>query len=174
MRLLAGLFICLLAAQGQPPGTFAERIEKVMNRPEYRHSRFGIEVFDIDQGRSLYRVNADQLFIPGSTTKLLTVATALTLLGPEYRFHTRVFRGGRLEHGRLKGDLVLVAAGDPNLSNRIQADGTLAFRNVDHSYSELPGAEVVPGDPLAVIRELAHQVAASGVKRIDGSVTGGP
>jgi hypothetical protein len=36
--------------------------------------------------------------------------------------------------GTLKGDQVLIASGDPNLSNRVQADGTLAFENWHHSY----------------------------------------
>jgi PBP4 family serine-type D-alanyl-D-alanine carboxypeptidase len=170
MRILACLLAGLVALQAQPPMAFVDRVQKVMGRPEYRHARFGIEVFDIDRGRVLYQLNSEQLFIPGSTTKLLTVATALTLLGPDHRFHTAVFRGGPLDHERLKGDLILVASGDPDLSNRIQADGTLAFRNVDHSYSGLPGAEVIPGDPLVVVRDLARQVAAKGVKRIDGSV----
>ena len=170
MRILALLLTGLLALQAQPPATFRDRVQKVLDRPEYRHSRFGIEVFDIEHGRVLYQLNPEQLFIPGSTTKLLTVATALTLLGQDYRFHTRVFRSGPLDHGRLKGDLILVASGDPNISNRAQTDGTLAFRNVDHSYSGLPGAEVVEGDPSVVVRDLARQVASSGVKRIDGSV----
>jgi PBP4 family serine-type D-alanyl-D-alanine carboxypeptidase len=170
MRILALLLTGLFVLQAQPPATFRDRLQKVLDRSEYRHSRFGIEVFDIEHGRVLYQLNPEQLFIPGSTTKLLTVATALTLLGQDYRFHTRVFRSGPLDGGRLKGDLILVASGDPDISNRAQTDGTLAFRNVDHSYSGLPGAEVVEGDPLVVLRDLARQVAASGVKRIDGSV----
>ena len=65
---------------------------------------------------------------------MLTEGTALSLLGPDYRFHTRVFRTGAIDaSGTLEGDLILVAAGDPNLSNRIQPDGTLAFQNQDHA-----------------------------------------
>jgi PBP4 family serine-type D-alanyl-D-alanine carboxypeptidase len=66
----------------------------------------------------------------------------------------------------MKGDLILVASGDPNLSNRIQPDGTLAFVDVDHSY----GGPAVKGDPLAIIRKLAREVAASGIKKIEGRV----
>ena len=71
----------------------------------------------------------------------------------------------------MHGDLILVAAGDPNLSNRIQPDGTLAFQNQDHAYDSMPGgAKVVAGDPLAVIRELAAQTAKAGIKKIEGHV----
>src|SRR6185437_13925119 len=117
------------------------------------------------------RLNGQQLFTPASTTKLLTEGTALELLGTDYRFHTRVYRTGTVEkNGTLDGDLVLAASGDPNLSGRIQADGALAFENHDHTYGGSPDTKAVPGDPLLVIRELAAQVAAHGIKRIKGRV----
>jgi D-alanyl-D-alanine carboxypeptidase/D-alanyl-D-alanine-endopeptidase (penicillin-binding protein 4) len=108
--------------------------------------------------------------VPGSTTKLITMGSALHLLGADYRFHTRVYRTGEVDAaGVLRGDLVLVASGDPNLSGRIRADGTLAFENVDHSYGGVD-SHGVEGDPLAVIRELAASIAAKGVTRITGRV----
>lgn len=156
---------------GQGAPSFQERVQGIMNRPEYRHSRFGMEFYSLETGQAVFKLNADQLFVPGSTTKLVTIGTALGVLGPDYRFHTRVYGGGSLHsNGTLKGDLVMVAGGDPDLSNRVRSDGTLAFENVDHSYSPTPGAKAVPGDPLAVIQELAKQVAAKGVKRIEGVV----
>ncbi|HEV2424778.1 MAG TPA: D-alanyl-D-alanine carboxypeptidase/D-alanyl-D-alanine-endopeptidase, partial [Terriglobia bacterium] len=111
------------------------------------------------------------LFTPASTTKLLTEGTVLALLGADFRFDTAVYRTGGLDaNGVLHGDIVLVASGDPNLSGRIQPDGTLAFENEDHCYGGSPDTRAVPGPPLAVLRELARQVAARGVKRIEGRV----
>jgi D-alanyl-D-alanine carboxypeptidase/D-alanyl-D-alanine-endopeptidase (penicillin-binding protein 4) len=114
--------------------------------------------------------NPEKLFSAASTTKLVTEGTALELLGPDYRFHTRVYRTGPLNNGTVEGDLVLVASGDPNLSGRIQPNDQLAFENVDHSYDASPDTRAVPGDPLAVIRELASKVAAKGIKRVTGRV----
>ena len=65
---------------------------------------------------------------------------------------------------------MLVASGDPNLSQRIQPDGRLAFENEDHAYDGSPETKAVPGDPLAVLRELAAQVAKAGIKSIAGHV----
>ena len=70
----------------------------------------------------------------------------------------------------LRGDLVFVASGDPNLSQRIGPDGTLAFENEDHAYDGSPETKAVPGDPLAVLRELAAQVRKSGITRVEGNV----
>lgn len=159
------------ATPGKSASTLEERIHLVTSRPEFRHSHFGIEFYSLDDGSVVFAHNAEKLFTPASTTKLLTEGTALELLGAGYRFHTRVYRaGGLAPDGTLSGDLILVASGDPNLSNRIQPDGTLAFENHDHAYGGSPDTRAVPGDPLAVIGELAKQVARKGVKNIRGRV----
>jgi PBP4 family serine-type D-alanyl-D-alanine carboxypeptidase len=161
------MLCCAGFAGAQTPDSLAARIDKVTSRPEFRHANFGIEFYSLDTGKVLYALNADKMFVPASTTKLLTEGVVLAKLGPDYRFHTRIYRAGPLDSkGKLKGDLVLVASGDPNLSNRIQPDGTLGFVDEDHSYN----GPALPGDPLAVIKQLAKGVAAKGVRKIEGRV----
>jgi D-alanyl-D-alanine carboxypeptidase/D-alanyl-D-alanine-endopeptidase (penicillin-binding protein 4) len=151
----------------QPPSALAERIQAVMSRPEFAHSNFGIEFFDVETGQVLYALNADKMFVPASTTKLLTEGAVLAKLGRDFRFHTFVYRTGEIDkQGALKGDVVLVSSGDPNLSNRIQPDGTLAFVDHDHTYQ----GPALPGDPLAVLREMAKAIRAKGVRTIEGDV----
>ncbi len=175
MRRLRALFLILLSLAAplaaQAPATLAERIEGVLGRPEFRHALWGIEFLDLETNQPVYALNADKLFTPGSTTKLLTAGTALALLGADYRFRTRIYRTGEIGRGGvLRGDLVLVASGDPNLSGRVRPDGTLAFENQDHSYDGDPNTRAVPGDPLLAVRELAAQVAAKGIRRVEGRV----
>ena len=157
-------------ARAQEP-SLAERINRVIGRPEFKHASFGIEFYSLDRQKPVFALNPEELFTPASTTKLLTEGAALALLGADFRFHTRVYRTGPPDRGgRLRGDLVLVASGDPNLSGRLRPDGTLAFENEDHSYGGSYDTRAVPGDPFAVLRDLARQVVASGLKRIDGRV----
>ncbi len=154
-------------ARAQSETSLAQRIQKVITRPEFAHANFGIEFYSLDTGKVIYALNADKLFVPASTTKILTEGTLLAKLGADYRFHTRVYRTGPIDSkGKLKGDLILVASGDPNLSNRIQPDGTLAFVDQDHSYQ----GPALPGDPLLVIKQLAKDVAAKGIRKIEGRV----
>ena len=143
-----------------------QRVQQVMDRPEFVHAVWGIEFYDLGAKRTVYSLNRDRLFVPGSTTKLVTTGTALELLGSEHRFRTRVYRTGPVDRGVLDGDLVLVAGGDPNLSGRLNADGTLAYTNVDHSYGGLPLA----ADPLTVLRGIARQVSERGIQRVTGRV----
>jgi D-alanyl-D-alanine carboxypeptidase len=167
---------CLLAmiaalaparAQDAVPADLAARIQKVLDRPEFAHAHFGIEFYSPESGKVIYALNEQKLFTPASTTKILTEGALLASLGADYRFRTKVFRTGPVDsHGKLKGDLILVASGDPNLSGRIRPDGTLAWQDNDHSY----GGPAVVGDPLAVIRKLAKEVAAKGIRKIEGRV----
>ncbi len=170
-RLTLAALLLLIGCAGslypQSPDSLESRIQKVMSRPEFAHSNFGIKFLDIDTGQVVYSLNSDKLFVPASTTKLLTEGTVLAKLGADYRFHTSVYRTGPIDkHGTIKGDLILVASGDPNLSNRIQPDGSLAFVDEDHSYE----GPALPGDPLAVIKDFARQIAAKGIRKIEGNV----
>jgi D-alanyl-D-alanine carboxypeptidase/D-alanyl-D-alanine-endopeptidase (penicillin-binding protein 4) len=166
----AALVTALAPRAAAQTESLADRIAKIAARPEFRHSLIGVKVVPLDRDTVLFGLNPDQLFVPGSTTKLLTAGTAIETLGSDYRFHTRVYRTGPIGPGGVvRGDLVLVASGDPNLSHRIRGD-SLLFVDEDHSYGNDPTTDLIPGDPLAVLRELAAQVKAKGIRRITGSV----
>ena len=82
-----------LIAAAQSQTLLAARIQSVTSRPEFAHSNFGIEFLDLQTGEVLYSMNADKMFVPASTTKLLTEGTVLAKLG-DYRFHTFIYRTG--------------------------------------------------------------------------------
>ncbi|MFW6372023.1 MAG: D-alanyl-D-alanine carboxypeptidase/D-alanyl-D-alanine-endopeptidase [Bacteroidota bacterium] len=64
-----------------------------------------------------YELNSDKLMIPASVLKLVTSAAALEILGPDYRFQTRLGYQGNIENGILKGDLIVIGGGDPALGS---------------------------------------------------------
>ncbi len=170
-----GSLPCL--GQNQPSGSlsarlrpFQARLRQIMRDPRYRHADFGIAIYSLSRRKMLFHWNGGKLFTPASTTKLVTEGCALQLFGPDYRFHTRIYRTGAIRRGTLAGSLVLVAGGDPNLSARVQPDGTLAFENWDHSYDGSRYTRAVPGNPLRVLNQLARRLAAQGLRKINGGV----
>ena len=70
----------------------------------------GAVVADPATGRVLFGANQLTPATPASTTKLVTSAAALTVLGPAARFSTRVVRGAA------PGDIILAGGGDPTLA----------------------------------------------------------
>lgn len=159
-----------LAQSEAPPKSFADAVRQVTSRPAYAHGEFGLEVYSLDTGKVVFAMNGQRLFTPGSTTKLFTEGTALHLLGPDYRFHTPLYRTGKVDaKGTLNGDLILVGSGDPNLSDRLQPDGTLAWADEDHTYG---GAQsrLIGKDPIIVLHQFAKAVADAGIKKVKGRV----
>jgi D-alanyl-D-alanine carboxypeptidase/D-alanyl-D-alanine-endopeptidase (penicillin-binding protein 4) len=170
---LALTFLQLIptAVAQEQANRLAERVREVINRPEYEQAHWGFLVVDSQTGEVVYSHNANRLFVPASVTKIFSVAAALFLLGPDFRFETPVHLRGRLEGGRLDGDLILVAQGDLTLGGRTDANGKLAFKDHDHTYANGDDrAELTDTDPLAGLKALAKEVAAAGVRDVRGEV----
>ncbi|MEQ1948174.1 MAG: D-alanyl-D-alanine carboxypeptidase/D-alanyl-D-alanine-endopeptidase [Bryobacteraceae bacterium] len=142
--------LVLLALLPCSAADLAQRIDALLEtNASGRLGTAGISVIDLSTGQSIYQKNAQQLFLPASNLKLMTAAMAMEKLGPGYRFKTRAL----LDDG---GNLILVGSGDPSFSSR-----TYPYTNGKHSPAT-----------LRVIEELAEQIAASGILKIDGDVIG--
>jgi D-alanyl-D-alanine carboxypeptidase/D-alanyl-D-alanine-endopeptidase (penicillin-binding protein 4) len=126
-------------------------IDSLVEVPDFRSAHWGLLVVDPERGDTLYARNADKLFMPASNMKLLTGGTALTQLGPDFRWSTTLFARGRVRNGTLNGDLVVAGNGDPTVSEHMHPDSALA--------------------PL---RALADSLRAHGVRRIRGRVVAAP
>jgi D-alanyl-D-alanine carboxypeptidase/D-alanyl-D-alanine-endopeptidase (penicillin-binding protein 4) len=163
--------LLLLAPSARAAEDLAAHIEAVINAPRYKQAHWGLLIVDSQSGQVLYEHNADRLFAPASTTKLYSCATALCLLGPDFKFKTPVFRRGEIDKGRLRGDLILVASGDLTLGGRTGKDGTLAFKDNDHTYANgNPKAELTDTKPLGGLKTLARQVKEAGIREVTGDV----
>jgi D-alanyl-D-alanine carboxypeptidase/D-alanyl-D-alanine-endopeptidase (penicillin-binding protein 4) len=169
---LCALFLVLFPTRSAiAEEDLAGRIQSVINGPNYKQARWGILVVDAHTGSTIYEHDPDRMFLPASTTKLYSCATALDAFGPDYRFETPVYRRGDLKNGRLNGDFILVASGDLTFGGRTDASGKMAFTNHDHIYANGDTrAELSNTDPLAGLKELARQIKAAGIKHIAGDV----
>lgn len=143
-----------------------------MQQPQYRFSRWGLHVADRASGEVIYDLRGGERFLAASTTKLFPGAAALDAYGADYRFETPIYRRGDVSaDGKLVGDLMLVASGDPTMGGRTTPEGTIDFVPIDHIYATaLPLATLTPEDPLAGLDELAKQVATAGIRRVNGDV----
>jgi D-alanyl-D-alanine carboxypeptidase/D-alanyl-D-alanine-endopeptidase (penicillin-binding protein 4) len=101
--------------------------------------------------------NSDIAVIPASTQKLPVAATALEVLGPDFRYTTTVVAASAPIGGVIEGDLHLVGGGDPLLSSNWYPTSNLE-RNAVTSPTSFDA--------------LADRVVAAGVTGIRGSVVG--
>ncbi|WP_324716702.1 D-alanyl-D-alanine carboxypeptidase/D-alanyl-D-alanine-endopeptidase [Carboxydochorda subterranea] len=104
-----------------------ERLDQILSDPGLSGAWIGARVISVDTGRVLYAINPDKRFVPASNMKLFTAAAALDVLGPDFRFVTRVVSGGRPSGGVLEGDLYLVGGGDPTVLPQTLEELAAAF-----------------------------------------------
>lgn len=154
------------------PESLERRVTAILQTPGYQDGHWGLFVVDARSGLAVYEQNSNQLFAPASVTKLFSVAAALVELGADYRFETPIVRRGKVDgQGTLHGDLVLIAQGDLGMGGRAGADGTLQFKDDDHTYAGgNPRGGIVAADPLAGLDHLAREVRAAGIKAVTGEV----
>ncbi len=107
-------------ALGALPGLAQElngRIQNLIAGAKIGQADVGVSIIDLETGRTLADIRADEPFIPASNQKLLTTGTALVVLGPDFVFKTEIV---------LAGDkLVIRGGGDPAF-----ADPTILSRMV--------------------------------------------
>ena len=109
------LYTATVAAQ---PATLQNRIDRFLNNDFFQRATIGISVYDLTDQKPLYSYNEKRLCRPASNMKLLTSATALSVLTPEYLFKTGLYYTGMVdETGRLLGDIYLSGGFDPELKS---------------------------------------------------------
>lgn len=93
------------------------RICKLLRDPAMAGSTEGVVIEEAGTGRVLFELNPRTLLMPASNQKLLTSAAALAILGPDFRFGTRVVAAKAPDpDGVIRGDLFLEGSGDPFLN----------------------------------------------------------
>lgn len=131
----------LLAAPAAPAPTPVQTLKSLLRSPALRHASVAVLVRSLDTHKTLLAHNPDAAAIPASNQKLVTGAAGLALLGPDFRWRTRLLRSG--------DTLYLVGSGDPSLDSarlrRLADDARAACAGATRLVVD---ATVFPGPPL--------------------------
>jgi serine-type D-Ala-D-Ala carboxypeptidase/endopeptidase (penicillin-binding protein 4) len=95
-------------------------IDSMVLQPEFRNAQFGVLVVDPETGDTLYSRNAGKLFLPASNMKIVTGATSLVQLGPDFTFRTDFAADGPVAGDTLHGALIVTGRGDPSISDHMR------------------------------------------------------
>lgn len=108
------LLICFHALAGaQTPAP----VKRLLQAPYMRGASFSLIVKDVQDGKTVCSYDTDRLQSPASVLKTVATATALEILGEDYRYPTTLEYDGTLENGTLKGNLYIKGSGDPSLGS---------------------------------------------------------
>lgn len=109
---LLALLLCGCAGPRMPASFTAE-----LQRAGVSGDAVALVVRPVDGGPPLLEQNAGRPFKPASVMKLVTTQAALELLGPGYRWVTKVHASGEMNGDVLDGDLVIEGSGDPRFAH---------------------------------------------------------
>lgn len=110
---LALSFSTVSFLQAQMP----QPIKRFLSAPEMKGASFALLAKDTESGTVLYSYDGERCLTPASVMKLVTTATALEVLGADYRFETTLEYDGKIENGTLLGNLYIRGSGDPSLGS---------------------------------------------------------
>ncbi|MEM1027812.1 MAG: D-alanyl-D-alanine carboxypeptidase [Planctomycetota bacterium] len=91
--------------------------ELIATHPTAKRTNVALKVTDLETGEVLFDQNSDKLYTPASNLKIYTSAAALDLLGPEYRWTTKVLTHDSTIDGVMSESFYLRGGGDPMFSN---------------------------------------------------------
>jgi len=141
---------CWMSLQGQAPLP----VKQFLKADYMDGSTFSLMVKDVDSDELIYQYDAGREVIPASVLKTVTTATALEILGDDYRFPTSIEYDGEIKEGILHGDLYIKGSGDPTLG----------------SGHFTPNRNVFNVDRYNFAVKWAEAVKKAGIQKITGSV----
>jgi D-alanyl-D-alanine carboxypeptidase/D-alanyl-D-alanine-endopeptidase (penicillin-binding protein 4) len=96
--------------------TLRGSLDRLIDDPALERAHVGMVVLSAESGEVLFERAAGKRFVAASTSKLVTGAVALSRLGADHRWRTRLAAAGPVRDGVLSGDLWIVGGGDPTLT----------------------------------------------------------
>ena len=140
------LLICLhLLAGAQTPAP----VKWLLQAPYIRGASFSLVVKDVQEGRTVYSYDTDRLQSPASVLKTVATATALEILGEDYRYPTTLEYDGILENGTLEGNLYIKGSGDPSLGSSHFAPGQNKFLSTWIAALQKAGIKHITGSVIS-------------------------
>lgn len=146
---LIGCFVLPLSAQQIPLP-----VRQLLKEDYMKGATFSLIVKEIQTGEIRYTYDSDRQVTPASVLKTVTTATALELLGEDYRFPTVLEYDGEIKEGVLHGNLYIKGSGDPTL-------GTAHFLSDRSAFSQ---------EQSEFLRQWTEALTKTGIKQVKGAV----
>ena len=145
-------------------------IDRFANDPALTHASISFKVIDLQTGKAVATYDPDRTLPTASTAKLFSTATALDILGSDYRAKTRVYHDGTIDStGVLTGSLWIRGAGDPALGSKYfnEEERQLEFLDTWAAEIKAHGITQINGSVIADASEFGYDGAPDGWNWVD-------
>lgn len=153
-RLVFPFLLFLLTSGISIAQTSIQKLEKAYNSfladPQTKYASTSLCVLDANTGKPLFTRNEQVGLATASTLKVITAATAFSVLGKDFQFQTTLAYTGNInDDGVLKGNIVIIGSGDPTL-------GSDRYQNKEN----------------VVLTAWIAAIKKAGIKKIEGAIIG--
>src|SRR6218665_1212610 len=111
------LFLFVLLQLSSPLEKFQQLLDSIQNDSEIRTGVIAASIRSTQTGEYKIQFNASKSVNSASTLKLVSTASALSVLGPNYRYQTFIEYDGAIADSVLKGNIYIRGNGDPSLGS---------------------------------------------------------
>lgn len=122
--------------------------ELLLKDTSFAHADISFGMMNVKTGKWLYEQNVHKPLAPASTLKTFTTATALKLLGENYRYETIITFQGSIQNKQGEGIIKVYASGDPSF-------GSDRFDDTK---------------PEVIKRKIAEGLRKIGIEKLKGSI----
>lgn len=130
-----------------------------------RPASISFQVIDVATGAAISSWDANRTLPTASTAKLFSTATALDILGPNYRPKTRFYYEGSIDSsGRLIGNIWIRGGGDPSIGSRFFCEDGHELDEFKHWAEAIKslGITSIDGNIIADASEFGYEGAPTG------------
>jgi len=154
--------LCFILINAQAPtvvraqtGINTQKLELALNHLQndwdLQYANLSFCAIEVESNQIVAQRNPNVALIPASSLKVITTATALAVLGKDFKFKTELQYSGQVQNGTLYGNLYIKGFGDPSLGS-----------------PRMVGAADMP----TVLATWQEAVKKAGIQRIEGAVIG--
>lgn len=127
-----------------------EELDYIFDDPSFANAYWGVSIRSLDNSQLIYARDEYKGLMPASNMKIYSTAAALLLLGPDFRYETKLYSTDpNPRDGVIRGDLYVLGSGDPSFAARFHK-----------------------GNPLAPLQAWAKELKSKGIRRIEGNIVG--
>lgn len=143
------LLLFVLLQVSSPLEKFQQLLDSIQNDNEIRTGIVAASIRSTQTGEYKIQFNARKSVNSASTLKLVSTASALSVLGPDFKYQTFVEYDGMIVDSVLKGNIYIRGTGDPSL-----------------------GSSRVGLDFQQVVSLFAQKIKEFGIRKIEGFIIG--
>ncbi len=126
------LYLLLLTLIVLTAPIYAQSSQRIVNaftnHPYIKNANVSLQICNLRTGEIMAEHRPENVIPPASTMKLITSASAIELLGPDFRFSTYIETDGTIQDGVLKGNIYIRGTGDPSLGSQRVGDRNFLYK----------------------------------------------